>query len=76
MKIDDSAIIGAIKNAAGPLKFNELVAKLDGIKGEDWRQLDRQLQRLKRAGIIRYRGLESGATAGWILTNRAAEVAK
>lgn len=72
MKIDDSAIIGAIKSATSPIKFNDLVQKL-GIDGADWRQLDRQLQRLKRAGIIRYRGFESGALAGWVLTSRAAE---
>lgn len=72
MEIDDSAIISAIKDAPDPLKFGALMAKLK-ISATDERQLDRQLQRLKRSGIVRYKGFESGALAGWVLTERASK---
>lgn len=74
LEIDDTAIVSVIRNAAAPLTFNEIGAKLELPQG-DSRQLDRQLQRLRRAGIIAFRKTK-GARAGWVSTHLASEEAK
>ena len=71
LEIDDSAILGVIKKARRPLTFLQLEVALE-VPLSMSRLLDRQLQRLRRAGIIRFQKKTDPGGRGWRLAGPAA----
>ncbi len=75
MPVEDREIIKALRDAGGTPMLRLALARVLGCPMPKYdRPLDRQLQRLKRDGQIRYQPVSPGSgfpKGGWLLTGPA-----